>query len=87
MIKMENDFIVNENLTINEFKLIDDKIHTFLKFGVEYDYKEVGFEYLFGANSKAINGKYLTNHKAVDKIRDDAIKGECSLEYEWVDNE
>ena len=40
MIKMENDFIVNENLTINEFKLIDDKIHTFLKFGVEYDYKE-----------------------------------------------
>lgn len=48
-------------------------------------YKENGFEYLFGANSKEINGKYLTHNKGVDKIRDSSIKGELSLEYEFID--
>lgn len=37
---MNNDFIVNDFITIKKFKLINDKIHEFLKFGVLYDYKE-----------------------------------------------
>ena len=36
----ENDFYVNDYLTIKNFKLIDNKIHQFLKFGELYDYKE-----------------------------------------------
>lgn len=36
----ENDFIVNDFLTIKDFELINGDIVQFRKFGVMYDYKE-----------------------------------------------
>ena len=39
-INEETDFIINDYLTIKNFKLIDDKIHQFMKFGSLEDYKE-----------------------------------------------
>ena len=46
-------------------------------------YKEKGFEYLFGCKSS--QGKYLTNRNGKEQIRDDSLKGEVSLIYEFVD--
>ena len=33
-------FVVNDNLTINEFDFVDDKIHEFMKHGTPQPYKE-----------------------------------------------
>lgn len=36
----ENDFIVNENLTIKNFEFVSNKVFVFKKFGQDYNYKE-----------------------------------------------
>lgn len=36
----ENDFVVNDLLTINNFEFVNDDIVKFMKFGVLEDYKE-----------------------------------------------
>lgn len=49
-------------------------------------YKEQNAEYLSFGNSKPIRGLYRTTDKEnKDVIRDDSIKGEMSLSYEFVD--
>jgi Icc-related predicted phosphoesterase len=45
-------------------------------------FKEKGFEYLFGGNSTTIRGLYFDTNN--NKIRDDSLKGNVILEYEFI---
>jgi hypothetical protein len=83
----EQEIIKNEpqDAKQEEIDLMTDGSQMFYRRKAYYTEKDA--LYLFSGNSKTLQGKYLIQGRKgeSDKIRDDAIKGEMSLSYEFTE--
>lgn len=60
----ETDFVLNDNLIINNFDFVDSKIHEFMKFGELQPYKEFRGE----IEGKKVKGFVCLNDDNIYKL-------------------